>query len=190
MKVNAATEGKFEDVEVAWGGKPLPRQLAEFKFKQVMRSVEASLPSLTRTQEMDTRVEYDKAKSVKWLMAPGLIEISAEDIAAAHNDRNAREITKYPISQPSPNDLVFLCQLVHSLTPHPQKGGGASSQPRCDGHRSLRRQSGQCGMLHSCVYLFNDVTRHTSLVTPSHVTRHTSHVTPSRCCIRWVQCLT
>ena len=126
---------------------------------------------------MDTRVEYDKAKSVKWLMAPGLIEISAEDIAAAHNDRNAREIIKYPISQPSPNDLVFLCQLVHSLTPHPQKGGGASSQPRCDGHSPLRRQSGQCGMLHSCVYLFNDVTRHTSHVThnTSHVTRHTSH---------------
>ena len=34
-QVNAATEGKFEDVEVAWGGRPLQRQLAEFKFKQV-----------------------------------------------------------------------------------------------------------------------------------------------------------
>jgi hypothetical protein len=36
MQVNAAVEGKFEDVEVAWGGQPVPRQLAEFKFKQVV----------------------------------------------------------------------------------------------------------------------------------------------------------
>jgi hypothetical protein len=201
LKVNAATEGKFEDVEVAWGGQPLPRQLAEFKFKQVTRNFcsvtrhrEALLPSLTCTQEMDTRVEYDKAKSVKWLMAPGLIEISAEDIAAAHNDRNAREITKYTIIQPSPNDLAFLFQFVHSLTPNPQKGGGSSRQPRCDRNRPLRRQSGQCGMLHSCLYFIMTlhVIRHTSHVTryTSHVTHHTSHITPSRCYIRWVQCLT
>ena len=96
------------------------------RLLRVTRHREALLPSLTCTQEMDTRVEYDKAKSVKWLMAPGLIKISAEDIAAAHNDRNAREITKYPISQPSPNDLAFIFQFVHSLTPNPQKGGGSS----------------------------------------------------------------
>ena len=35
VQVNATAEGKFEDVEVAWGGKRLPRQLAELKFKQV-----------------------------------------------------------------------------------------------------------------------------------------------------------
>jgi len=43
---------------------------------------------------MDIRLEYDKAKAVKWLMAPGLIEISAEDIAAAHGERNLREIAR------------------------------------------------------------------------------------------------
>ena len=48
-------------------------------------------------QEMDTRVEYDKAKAVKWLMAPGLIEISAEDIAAAHEERKAREIARWAV---------------------------------------------------------------------------------------------
>jgi hypothetical protein len=46
---------------------------------------------------MDTRVEYDKAKAVKWLMAPGLIEISAEDIAAAHEERKAREIARWVV---------------------------------------------------------------------------------------------
>jgi hypothetical protein len=45
-------------------------------------------------QEMDIRLEYDKAKAVKWLMAPGLIEISAEDIATAHKERNARETAR------------------------------------------------------------------------------------------------
>ncbi len=43
---------------------------------------------------MDIRLEYDKAKAVKWLMAPGLIGISAEDIAAAHGERNMREIAR------------------------------------------------------------------------------------------------
>ena len=46
-------------------------------------------------QEMDIRFEYDKAKAVKWLMAPGLVEILAEDIAAAHQERNAREIARF-----------------------------------------------------------------------------------------------
>ena len=45
-------------------------------------------------QEMDIRLEYDKAKAVKWLMAPGLIEISAEDIATAHKERYARETAR------------------------------------------------------------------------------------------------
>ncbi len=82
---------------MAWGGRPVPRQLAEFKYKQVPLTsgvvcVLCFLPQLS--QEMDVRVEYDKAKAVKWLMAPGLIEISAEDIAAAHQERNAREIAR------------------------------------------------------------------------------------------------
>ncbi len=41
-QVNAAIEGKFEDVEVAWGGRPLQRQLAEFKFKQVISVTHAT----------------------------------------------------------------------------------------------------------------------------------------------------
>ncbi len=44
---------------------------------------------------MDVRLEYDKAKAVKWLMAPGLVEISAEDIADAHNERKSREISRF-----------------------------------------------------------------------------------------------
>jgi hypothetical protein len=44
---------------------------------------------------MDVRLEYDKAKAVKWLMAPGLVAISAEDIADAHNERKAREISRF-----------------------------------------------------------------------------------------------
>ena len=84
-------------MEAAWGGQPVQRQLAELKFKQVppcarTRSVTSSNPQ----QEMDVRLEYDKAKAVKWLMAPGLIEISAEDIAAALAERNAREIARCP----------------------------------------------------------------------------------------------
>ena len=45
-QVNAATEGKFEDVEVAWGGRPLQRQLAEFKFKQVISVTRATCRSV------------------------------------------------------------------------------------------------------------------------------------------------
>ena len=102
MQVNAAAEGKFEDVEVAWGGQPAPRQVAEFKFKQVGAifqsfycGVLVSKCSRSFLQEMDTRLEYDKAKAVKWLMAPGLVEISAREIADAHNERKAREISRY-----------------------------------------------------------------------------------------------
>jgi hypothetical protein len=99
MQVNAAAEGAFEDVEVAWGGQPVPRQVAEFKFKQVCFacSPTAMFRSFLRrlTQEMDTRLEYDKAKAVKWLMAPGLVEISAQEIADALNERRAREISRF-----------------------------------------------------------------------------------------------
>jgi hypothetical protein len=41
LQINATTEAKFEDVEVAWGGGAagcrIQRQLAELKFKQALR---------------------------------------------------------------------------------------------------------------------------------------------------------
>jgi hypothetical protein len=63
---------------------------------------------------MDTRLEYDKAKAVKWLMAPGLVEISSQEIADAHNERTAREISRYHFTH-------HLSQPPHILTAHSRR---------------------------------------------------------------------
>jgi hypothetical protein len=84
-------------------------------------------------QEMDIRVEYDKAKAVKWLMAPGLIEISAEDIAAAHAERNAREIARCILSYRTLRRFKHPCDLstMPPLTPNAEKPKSVPPAARC-----------------------------------------------------------
>ena len=103
---------------------------------------------------MDIRLEYDKAKAVKWLMAPGLIEISAEDIAAAHGERNMREIARCMQCFAIIETLIhFIFFFATSLT-FLQESRRASCQPHRARHCSFRRQSRQRGVSrYSCAAL-------------------------------------
>ncbi len=94
---------------------------------------------------MDIRLEYDKAKAVKWLMAPGLIGISAEEIAAAHGERNMREIARcMQLLAVFETPIHFIFIFETSLT-FLQESRRASCQPCRARHCSFRRESCQRG---------------------------------------------